>query len=291
MPPIAATTQIGTTYLEVNGQAYPLMACVLPDISWDVIPLPAQQGGRRLGQIRVGQLTVRFTPPSMAPLAGWIDGLTSGRVDPVELSVLHTDGNGKVRNSLMLKGCILTELRLPECSAAGKEIYAIEAVFEPERVEAGPLGGAVKSAAPGRAKKWLASNFVVTVPGLPSGRISRVGSLTLTRSLVNEDDRFGGRRLVGALSLSPLALTVTGPDFTPWRDAVLKLTASGAHGDPLAIGLELRDTTLTKVLANLGFQTIGLSGFSFDPSGGSSGAVTATATARFELETLKFQVA
>ena len=288
MPPVAATTQIGTTYLDVNGQAYPLMACVLPDISWDVIPLPAQDGGRRLGQVRFGQLTVRFTPPSMVPLAGWLEGLTSGRGDPVDLGVLHTDGNGKVRHNLVLKGCILTELRLPECSAAGKEIYAIEAVFEPERVEAGPLGGAVKSAAPGRAKKWLASNFVVTVPGLPSGRISRIGAVTLSRSLVQEDDRFGGRRLVGALGFSPLALTVTGQDCAQWRDAVLKLTASGAHGDPVAIGVELRDTTLKTVLANLSFQTIGLSGFSFDPSGGSSGAVTAIA--RFELETLKFQV-
>ncbi len=288
MPPVAATTQIGTTYLDVNGQAYPLMACVLPDISWDVIPLPAQDGGRRLGEVRFGQLTVRFTPPSMAPLAGWLEGLTSGQGDPVDLGVLHTDGNGKVRHHLVLKGCILTELRLPECLAAGKEIYAIEAVFEPERVEAGPLGGAVKSAAPGRAKKWLASNFVVTVPGLPSGRISRIGAVTLSRSLVQEDDRFGGRRLVGALGFSPLALNVTGQDCAQWRDAVLKLTASGAHGDPVAIGVELRDTTLKTVLADLSFQTIGLSGFSFDPSGGSSSAVTATA--RFELETLKFQV-
>jgi len=288
MPPIAATAQIGTTYLDVNGQAYPLMACVLPDISWDVIPLPAQGGGRRLGEVRFGTLTVRFTPPSMAPLAGWVEALTSGRVDPLDLGVLHTDGNGKVRYSLALKGCILTELRFPECSAAGKDVYAIEAVFEPEHVAAGPIGGAVKSAAPGRAKKWLASNFVVTVPGLPSGRISRVGAVTLSRSLVQEDDRFGGRLLVGALACSPLALTVTGPDCAQWRDAVLKLTASGAHGDPVAIGVELRDTALKAVLANLSFQTIGLSGFSFDPSGGGSGAVTATA--RFELETLKFQV-
>ena len=288
MPPVAATSQVGTTYLEVNGQAFPVMACSLPDIGWETVASAGPEGRRRLGPAKLGPLTVRFTPPAMTPLAGWVEALAGNRMDLLDLAVLLTDGNGKVRERLQLVGCVLTGLRFPECSAADKDIFAVEAVFEPTALAVGASGTTVKPAAPGRAKKWLAANFTVSMPDLPTTRIGRVGAISLSRTLVSEHaGRVGTVRRPGPVALSPLALTVVGPDCSVWRDAALKQMAGGAPVGPRVVHVELRDVSLKSVLASFRFEVLGLSGFSFDPPGA---AGVAGATARFELESLQFSV-
>lgn len=289
MPPIASSFLAGTSYLEVNGQAFPLVSCLPPDIVWDVIETPSGPRTRRLGPPHAGTLTIRFSPPSMPPLLKWVEELAGEQMNQHDLVVLQTDQDGKVRDSLQLKGCVLIGLRFPACSATGKDAYLVEAVFMPERMAAGPVGGIVRSAAPGRVKKWVSSNFAVSVPGLPSARINQVGPIGISRKLSNEGiDRHGRLEMPGALDYQPLELTVVGPDCTVWRNAALDRVARGPHDDSAEITLELRDTSLKNVLATFIIGVIGMSRFKSVASGGTEGLPAVGAC--FELSSLRLKL-
>lgn len=292
MPSKAVTAAMaGATYLELNGQVLPLVACTLPDMTWDAIrsaPGGASDGEVRLGGLKLGELALRFAPNMMPPLAGWVDEFATGKAVPVDLAIVRADMDGKVRERLLFRRCVLTGLGFPECSGAGKEAYVVDAAFQPETIAAGAEGGVVKVSVPGRQKRWLAANFVFTLGGLPTARVRRVGALGIRRPLLVESA--GNLRRPGAtagmVEWPSLTVEVGGPDYAAWRDFAFK---QAAGNPPVATdaSLDLRDSTLKTVLGSFTFRLAGLDGFRIDMPATADALQLATASFALQGMTLK----
>jgi len=290
-----ATAQTGAIYLELDGQLFPLVTCTLPDIVWDIAEQSAGAavGLVRPGVLKLGDLAIGFAPGQMPALAGWVDEIMVGKVMRLDMSVVRTDMNGKSRERIELKGCFPVELRFPQCDAAGKSAYLVEAIFRPESIAGGAAGESVKPGVSGKQKKMLASNFVVSVGDLPTGRVVRVAAFTLRR---NPGSEVAGelRRpsIAGGLGrCSPLSLVVGGADYQAWRDFALQQVARGPVGKEIEARLELRDTSLKKVLASFDFRLAGLSGFRFEPIAQGIEAALETATASFSVDAVALKLA
>lgn len=290
-----ATAQAGAIYLELGGQLFPLVTCTLPDIAWEIAEQPSggAAGLVRPGALKLGDLAIGFAPGQMPALAGWVDEIMVGKVMRLDMSVVRTDMNGKSRERIELKGCLLVEVRFPQCDAAGKNAYLVEAIFRPESIAGGAAGESVKPGVAGRQKKMLASNFVVSVGDLPTGRVVRVAAFTLRR---NPGSEVAGelRRpsIAGGLGrCSPLSLVVGGADYQAWRDFALQQVAHGPVGKQIEARLELRDTSLKKALASFDFRLASLSGFRFEPIAQGIEAALETATASFSVDAVALKLA
>jgi len=289
-----ATAQTGAIYLELDGQLFPLVTCTLPDIVWDIAEQSAGAavGLVRPGVLKLGDLAIGFAPGQMPALAGWVDEIMVGKVRQLDMSVVRADVNGKPRERIELKGCLPVELRFPQCDAAGKNPYLVEAIFRPESIAGGAAGEPVKPGVSGRQKKMLASNFVVSVGELPTGRIVRVGAFTVRRN--PGSDVAGELRrpsIMGGLGrCSPLSLVVGGADYPVWRDFALEQVARGPVDKQMEARLELPDTSLKKVLASFDFRLAGLSGFRFEPIAQGIEAALETATASFSIDAVAFKL-
>lgn len=290
-----ATAQAGAIYLELGGQLFPLVTCTLPDIAWEIVEQPsgAAAGLVRPGALKLGDLAIGFAPGQMPALAGWVDEIMVGKVMRLDMSVVRTDMNGKSRERIELKGCFPVELRFPQCDAAGKSAYLVEAIFRPESIAGGAAGESVKPGVSGKQKKMLASNFVVSVGDLPTGRVVRVAAFTLRRNLGSEvPGELRRPSIAGGLGrCSPLSLVVGGADYQAWRDFALQQVARGPVGKEIEARLELRDTSLKKALASFDFRLAGLSGFRFEPIAQGIEAALETATASFSVDAVALKLA
>lgn len=290
-------TTAGKVYLETDGQLIPLATCTLPHINWAIKEIPAGSttpGGTTLiGEMRVGNLEISFSPGHMPHLADWVDEIMHGKRNALDLQVIRTDPLGKVQERINLTGCILTELHFPECSANGNTSYLVSAVIRPEALTGDSAGEMNLLPVNTKPKHWLTTSFAISVDGLPTRFVRRVGGFSLTRQFASK--LIGEHRVpatyVGMGHCTPLNLQLGGTDYHVWRDFAFRQIATGATDKQLWAVLELRDATLKNSLGTFSFTLAGLTGFNFDPVvAGAETVGRLSATASLAVSGLSLQI-
>jgi hypothetical protein len=267
----ASSTTAGKVYLDTDGQLIPLSACTLPEIKWAIKEIPAGSttpGGTTLiGEMRIGDLEITFSPALMSNLADWVDEIMHGKRHARDLQIVRTDPLGKVQERIMMIGCTLTELRFPECNASSGTPYLVSAVIKPETLTSVSSGETNLQPVNIKPKHWLTASFTISVDGLPTRFVRQVGGFTLKRQFASK--LVGEQRIpatyVGMGHCTPLSLQLGSTDYHAWRDFAFQQIATGAGDKQLAAVLELRDATLKNSLGAFHFTLAGLTGFNFEP--------------------------
>jgi hypothetical protein len=197
-------------------------------------------------------------------LRAWVAEMVSGAatVDSKKNgAILFLDEKLNLQHRLNFTGALVTEVTFPACDAASKDPLFLTIVISPESSEYVPGGGKVVLPVSAKQKKWLASNFRVSVGGLPTQRVSKVDALTVKQPVVEFNDGTTRlpQKLPGKLELPNLVITLAATDSQPWFDYfsqfVLQGTGTERQGMLEYLAADLASPLFAVQLHNLGIVT------------------------------------
>jgi hypothetical protein len=180
-------------------------------------------------------------------------------------AIVFLDYDSKEQQRITFNNALVAEIGFPALDAASKEAGRLTVRLRPETVRRQKGGGAsYANAAIGKeqSKKWLTSNFRVTVSGLDLTYVSRVEALTVDVEVVEN--------AVGILrdyQLAPVALKIPDLELTvaesraaslrTWHEDFLIMGNNGEDREKTG-SIEMLSPTLKDVLIQLDLKGVGI---------------------------------
>lgn len=192
---------------------------------------------------RVVPLVVELGPAMGPAVWQWITASVAGKAAPAAVTVIDYDGTGKVLRARLLRRAVLTRFTTAALDGANRSLprYSIEIAAESVSYAPGKLP-AVQA---GSRDQVLASNYRVTISGLPTARVGHVGEVSWSRTS-------GGLMRVSDLSLD---ISIGDRDaWFEWFDAAVLQGKSGERN----VSVELLSGDLKTVMLSLRFQGAGI---------------------------------
>ncbi|HRE80790.1 MAG TPA: hypothetical protein PLN52_07065 [Opitutaceae bacterium] len=196
---------------------------------------------KQIGKVVYDPVVLEVSGVLQAPLAGVVADFCAGAPAPVAL-LLHATNSPTLEAS----NAVLTKVEFPALDGASKESTRIILTFEVSSTRA-LAGPAVAIPLGAKGKAALASNFRLTVEGLPSNRIATVSSLVISRES-------------GKLEVSNLLISISSADaeaWTQWRDRFL-LQGKNSDAQEKSATLSLLDPAMKNPLVTLSLSQVGL---------------------------------
>lgn len=187
-----------------------------------------------------------------ASIWSWIGAMLSGSPTSKSGAILMMDGDYSLTHRLEFRDAYISEVTFPQFDGASKDAAFLTIGIAPERTEFKVAGGAGIPAG-GRQKRWQASNFRLSIPGLPTETVSRVDAFTVRQVFTEER----GRMVPLDLEYPNMALTLAEVDSGPWFDYFKEFVL---NGDPVGEKdwlLEPLGPDLS-VLFQIGFRNSGI---------------------------------
>lgn len=198
----------------------------------------------------------------------WIADTLAAQHTPRDGALVVLDYDFNELQRLTFQHALVTQIGFPALDAGSKDSGRLAVRLSPEltRVEK-PSGKSSygKSLAYGKQKKWLPSNFRVTIPGLDLTRVNRVEALTV--DVVAQEHAIGEARIyeqtAAELTVPDVELTVAeshAADLRAWHeDFVIKGNNDSSHektGSIEMLSSDLKDVLLRLDLAGLGIYSL-----------------------------------
>ncbi len=280
----------GSYLLEINGQSTFLRKVDGGDISAVVV----QNGAKKqIGAPVYGEFEMQMGPPADKGLQDWIKSTLAGSQKRTSGKVIAADINHDAKSVREFREALITEVTFPAADAASKEAAFLTVKFAPQDIKESKPSGTVAKETEAKQKAMLSSNFRLTVDGLDCAHVSKVDAVTFKQAAV--PDATGIRRDptkgAGAMTLSNLKVTLSGPSGQSWADWHKSFVIEGKHGDDQEKSgtLEFLDPTLKKPLLTIKFQHLGIFSLSDEPSESGSDKIQKTvAELYFEGMTVEF---
>jgi hypothetical protein len=191
----------------------------------EVIDEPADASGlikKHLGDVTIEPIVLRVRLGMASPMYDWIATVPARGQVAHDGAVVFVDHNYRETARLAWTGGLISEVVFPPLDATSKEQASIVVTILPMSARyTRSAGGAVQSsfAASAKSKKFLPSNFRVSIDGLPSfsTRISKVSAISVRQDLTREE----GALQLGAVHVGDVEMT--GPeawssDLRAWFD-------------------------------------------------------------------------
>lgn len=192
------------------------------------------EGGRKYTEWGPGKLTyddlhVTFLMNSNGPVFNLAMDSINGNARKSEDWSIHRILKGNAPDSVTFRTGLITEISFPACNVDGSELALADVAFRPDFVRAGgpvpvtPLErDAVKS-----QKKFFTNNFSLNMPGLPTGRVSKIDSFTIKQQVATPGSP-------PAYESSEVRFTIPVADARPFFEAM----AVGADGSVKTVDLQ-----------------------------------------------------
>jgi hypothetical protein len=189
-------------------------------------------------------------------------------------TIVEYDYSYKELSRLNFSKALITEIGFPALDAASKDAAYLTLKFTPETTTLLPGGGSLSGTPvdqkPG--KKWLCSNFRLTIDGLDCSRVSKVECLTIRQNVAV--DAVGGLRVTevqpSALDIPNLVVTLaesTAQSFYDWHRTFVIEGKNGSDQEKSG-AIEFLTSDLTEVLFRLQFSNLGIFRLTVDRTGG-----------------------
>jgi hypothetical protein len=283
---VARATTAGRFALELEGGVAGWLQSVKGgDARADVV---AQDLGgaylkKHLAQISYADIEMSVGMPT-GSLADWIEATLGGSLDQRDGAIIAADYQYKEQSRREFESALITEVSFPALDGASKDAAYMTVKLQPEYTNRAKGSGAALGAKTTTAKKWLCSNFRLTLGDLDCSRVTKIDSLTIKRQM--QDDDVGGARgyarVPGNLEVSDLVVTLPeayAQDFADWHeDFVVKGNCS--DGDELKGKIELLAPNLVDVLGTIELWNVGIFGIT---DGTSSPGVDSIRTIKAEM--------
>jgi len=222
----------------------------------------------------------------------WIASLFDRKPARKNGAVSFQDYTGAEKTRLSWNGGLLTEVGFPALDAASKAIGRLTVKFTPEETKQAK-GSGTKTGTIGQKqqKAWQTSNFRLAIDGVDCSHVSKVGALTITQKIVQ--DQIGEVRDAqhepGNLEIPNLVVTVSeahAADFRTWHEEFV-IKGNNDQTQEKQGKLEFLGPNLKDVICSLTFRGLGI--FRISPSKSVSGAAAiATLEAHMYCEDMSF---
>lgn len=218
-------------------------------------------------------------------LRGWMSDTLAGKGSHKNGSLHAGDFKRNVENTREFSHALLRAITFPACDASSKDPISLQLRIAPE-VAQFSLGTGQLALPPAlKQKPWLAANFRLTIPGLPTSRVSKVEALTVKQQVI--EVREGGDSspavlVPGKIEYPNLSVTFAATDGGPWLEYfdafVLSGSGSESEGTLEYLAPDLASSLLTIEFHHLGIITCG------PASSGDGSEASQMLTAEFYME-------
>jgi phage tail-like protein len=222
---------------------------------------------KHLAQLSYAEIEMTLALPVSAALADWIEATLAGSLDRREGAIIALDAQYKEMWRREFTSALITEVRFPALDGASKDSAFLTVKIQPEYTTRAK-GSGVKVGSTTALKKWLRSNFRLTMGDLDCSRVTKIDSLTIKRQML-EDDLGASRGFAkqpGNFEVSDLVVTVAeahAQDFLDWHEDFL-IQGNCSDGDELKGKIEFLAPDLTNVLGTIELSNVGIFGLSDD---------------------------
>ncbi len=220
---------------------------------------------KHIAGVRYEDITINCGTEMSKGFYDWLQVTVDQKYQRKNGAIVTADSNLKEVSRLNFYNALITEIGFPALDAGSKDAAKMTVKITPEYTDRAASGGAssVKSGLGQSAqKKWLPSNFRLTIDGLDCTRVNKIGAITLRQHMV--DNAVGelrdSQKEPAYLEVPNLVVTLAeshAQEFYDWhQDFVIK----GNNGDDKERNgaLEYLTPNLKDVLFTLTFKHLGI---------------------------------
>ena len=200
--------------------------------------------------------------------ADWIEASFDGGSVSMDGSVIAASPNLLSLSEREFQDALISEVTFPKLDAASKDPVFLTVKLEPARIRYQSSASDLPFPNTSSPRKWLASNFRVEIGSLPTGRVSKIDSLTWKQAMTK--DQVGSFRYTTLQStkieVPNVKLTISTADMKPWLDWHKDFVIDGqsSEADELTGSITLLGPDLEEELATIHLSNIGIIRLSLD---------------------------
>lgn len=126
------------------------------------------------------EVTLSLPFPLKEPALLLFDGVMKGNLSTVFTTIFRLDANSKLIQSYELGNCKIVQIAFPPLDASAKDSGVARITLKPEHIDL-TLGNNSRISVnpPAKEKKFVASNFRLTIDGVPANKVVKVSELTV----------------------------------------------------------------------------------------------------------------
>jgi hypothetical protein len=259
----------GRYVLDIDGERVLAQSVKGCGVAADVIEQEANAEGivrKHVSQPVYEPCVIDVAPSGLGKsLYEWIRSTLDRKGGPKNLSILAADYAYKVRAGSQLSNAYLTKVTFPGPDASAKEPAYLQLTIEPESWSkaTGWIGTDLKaSVQTATQKKWPPANFRLTIPGLDTTKVAKIGAFTATQKVaadavgeLREYEKTPGKLELGNLVVT--SATANNEKFHQWFDSFV-IQGNNAQSDEKTATLEYLDPNMKNVLFTLSFSGVGV---------------------------------
>jgi hypothetical protein len=177
--------------------------------------------------------------------------------------IVSADYDYKAQQYRHFRDALITEVTFPALDAASKDSAFITVKFQAEEINYAKGDDAVlKGNLNAKQKKWLPSNFRVSLGDLPCAKVTKVDSFTIKQGTV--EDPVGEFRVnqwaPTNMEYPNLKLTISSADIEPWMKWFDDFVIKGNNGQEKELQgqIEFLDPSRTKTLGSVQLMNCGI---------------------------------
>ena len=138
---------------------------------------------KHIGGVKYEDITVTFGLGMGPGLFDWLKGTFDGKAPRKNGAIVAADFNYKETSRLHFFGALVTEIGFPALDATSKEPAYMVLKFSPDFTQSAPPSPTPLPPPAAGQKKWLPSNFKITIDGLDTSRVNKIEALTIKQKV------------------------------------------------------------------------------------------------------------
>jgi phage tail-like protein len=226
------------------------------DATADVVVEKGEEGcfaGKHIANVRYEQIALECGLGMSAAFYEWLQSTLQCRFSRKDGAIIAADFNFKELTRLSFTEGLITEFGMPALDAASKDVARMTVSISPERTQRMKgSGNTVTPCGPTKAqKKWLASNFRLTIDGLDCTKVNKVDAFTIKQGVTPDNVGVEVPNLVITLAES------SGQSFYDWHEDFVIKGNNGPESERKGM-LEYLSPNLADALFTINFQHLGI---------------------------------
>jgi phage tail-like protein len=209
---------------------------------------------KHLGNVKYEDIQISCGTGMSAAFYEWLQGVPTCEFARKNGAIVAADVNSKERARRTFTQAIITELSMPALDAADKDTAYMNVTISPESTQRQKgSGNPINPCGPVKTqKKWLASNFRLTIPGLDCSKVNKIEAFVFKQQVI-PDQR-------GTVEVSNLVITLpesSAQSFFDWHEDFVIKGNNGSESEKSGM-LEYLTPNLGEALFTLNFQHLGI---------------------------------
>jgi hypothetical protein len=214
---------------------------------------------KHLGGLKYEDITVNCGTGMSNDFFDWLKGAFDRTNQSKNGAIVEYDVQYNEVSRLNFSNALITEICVPTLDAASNDTGRMTIKLTPESTSrtASKSGKATNYTIPVSQKKWLSSNFQLTIDGLDCTHVNRVDAITVKQRVMRVDARTSGN-MPAFQEVSNVAITLAEAQAQHFYDWYEDFVIGGNNGQNQEKGGALACLASNNVLFTLTFKNLGI---------------------------------